>query len=103
MDHIFVEFIQFLLSEFGLVDSETSKNKQRNEQTNRSPDAVEDISILKYPEQLVVCCDFMEVCSLFICKEQVGFPDGVQHGGVQVQRVIWILLICQARVIPLLP
>lgn len=68
-----------------------------------SPDAVKDVSILKYSKQFVVCCNLMEVCSLFICKEQVRLPNGVQHGRIQVQRVIWILFICQSWVIPLLP
>lgn len=68
----------------------------------QSPDAVEDISILEYAKQFVVCRNLVKVCSFFICKEQIGFPNGVQHGGVQVQRVIWILLICQSGVIPLL-
>lgn len=69
----------------------------------RSPDAVEDISILEYPKKLVVCCDLVKVGPLLICKEQVGFPDGVQHRGVQVQGVVWVLLVCQSWVIPLLP
>lgn len=68
----------------------------------KSPDTVEDISVLKYPKQFVVRCNLVEVCSLFICEEQVGFPNGVQHGRVQVQRVVWILLIGQPRVVPLL-
>lgn len=67
-----------------------------------SPDAVKHISILEYPKQFVVSCNLVKVCSLFICKEQVRFPNGVQHRGVQVQRVVWILLISQSRVIPLL-
>lgn len=74
----------------------------KNKNKTWSPDAVKDISILEYPKQFVVCGNLVEVCSLFVCKEQVGFPNGVQHWGIQVQRVIWILLICQSRVIPLL-
>lgn len=75
----------------------TKTNKKK-----RSPDAVQDISILEYPKQFVVCCNLVEVGSFFIGKEQVRFPNGVQHRGIQVQRVIWIFLICQSRVIPLL-
>lgn len=70
---------------------------------NRSPDAVEDISILEYPKQFVVRCDLVKVGSLFIREEQVRLPDGVQHWRIQVQRVIWVLLICQSGVVPLLP
>lgn len=44
----------------------------------------------------------MKVCSLLICKEQVWFPNRVQHGRIQVQRVVRILLVRQPRVIPLL-
>lgn len=68
-----------------------------------SPDAVKHVSVLEYPKQLVVRRDLVKVGALFIGKEQVGFPNGVQHGGVEVQRVIWILLIRQSRVVPLLP
>lgn len=68
-----------------------------------SPDAVKDVSVLEYPKQLVVRRDLVKVGSLFISKEQVGFPNGVQHGGVEVQRVIWILLVRQSGVVPLLP
>lgn len=41
------------------------------------PNRVQNISILKYPEQFVVCGDFMEVGSLLIGKEQIWFPYGV--------------------------
>lgn len=44
----------------------------------------------------------MKVGSFLIGKEQVWFPDGVQHGGVQVQRVVWVFSIGQPGVIPLL-
>lgn len=67
-----------------------------------SPDAVEDVPILEYPKQLVVCRDLVKVGSLLVCKEQVGFPNGVQHGRVEVQRVVGILLVRQSRVVPLL-
>lgn len=43
------------------------------------PDAVEHVSVLEYPQQFVVRRDLVEVCSLFIREEQVGFPNGVQH------------------------
>ena len=45
----------------------------------------------------------MEVGPLLIGKEQVRFPDGVQHGWVQVQRVIGVFIVSQPGVIPLLP
>lgn len=67
------------------------------------PDAVEDVPVLKDPQQLVISGDLVEVGALLVSKEQVRFPDGVQHGGVQVERVVRVLLICQARIVPLLP
>lgn len=45
----------------------------------------------------------MEVGPLLIGKEQVRFPDGVQHGWVQVQRVIRVFVVGQPGVVPLLP
>lgn len=42
-----------------------------------SPYRVQNVPVLKYPEQFVVRRDLMEVCSLLIGKEQIGFPDGV--------------------------
>lgn len=45
----------------------------------------------------------MEVGSLFIGKEQVRLPDGIQHGRVKVQGVIGVLIVGQTGVIPLLP
>lgn len=45
----------------------------------------------------------MEVGPLLVGKEQVRFPDGIQHGWVQVQRVIGIFIVGQPRVVPLLP
>lgn len=45
----------------------------------------------------------MEVSPLLIGKEQVRLPDGIQHGWVQVQRIIRVLIVGQSRVIPLLP
>ena len=45
----------------------------------------------------------MEMGPLLIGKEQVRFPDGVQHGWVQVQRVIRVFIVGQPGVIPLLP
>lgn len=44
----------------------------------------------------------MEVGPLLVGKEQVRFPDGVQHGWVQVQRVVRVFVIGQAGVVPLL-
>lgn len=68
-----------------------------------SPNAVEDIPVPGDPQQFVVCGDLMEVGPLLIGKEQVRFPDGVQHGWVQVQRVIGVFIVGQPGVIPLLP
>lgn len=45
----------------------------------------------------------MEVRPLLVGKEQVGLPDGIQHGGVQVQRVVWVFVVGQPGVVPLLP
>lgn len=45
----------------------------------------------------------MEVGPFLIGKEQVWFPDRVQHGRIEVQRVIRIFSVGQAWVIPLLP
>lgn len=45
----------------------------------------------------------MEVGPLLISKEQIRLPDGVQHGRVQIQRVVGILAVGQAGVVPLLP
>lgn len=44
----------------------------------------------------------MKVGPLLVGKEQVRFPDGVQHGRVEVQRVVWIFAVGQPRVVPLL-
>lgn len=67
------------------------------------PDAVEDIPVPGDPQQLVVCGDLVEVGPLLVSKEQVRFPDGIQHGRVQVQRVIRVFVVGQPGVIPLLP
>lgn len=45
----------------------------------------------------------MEVGPFLIGKEQVWLPDRVQHGGIEVQRVVRIFSVGQAWVIPLLP
>lgn len=68
-----------------------------------SPDAVEDIAIAGDPQQLVVCGDLVEVGPLLVGEEQVRFPDGIQHGRVQVQRVIGVFIVGQTGVVPLLP
>lgn len=66
------------------------------------PDTVKHFAILWNPKQFVVGGDVMEVGTLLIGKEQVWFPNGVQHRWVQVQGIIRILAICQPWVIPLL-
>lgn len=45
----------------------------------------------------------MEVGPLFVGEEQIRFPNGVQHGGVQVQRVVRVLAVGESGVVPLLP
>lgn len=68
-----------------------------------SPYRIKNIAVLEYPQKLVVGGDFMKMCPFFIGEEQIRFPDGVQHGGVEVKRVIWVLAVGQARIVPLLP
>lgn len=72
------------------------------EPAGNSPDAVQHVSVPGDPQQFVVCGDLVEVGPLLVGKEQVRFPDGVQHGWVQVQRVIWVFVVGQPGVIPLL-
>lgn len=67
------------------------------------PNAIQHTPISENAQELVVCSDLMEVGSLLIGKEQVWLPDGVQHGGVQIKRVIGVFPISQAGVIPVLP
>lgn len=67
------------------------------------PDAIEDISVPGDPQQLVVGGDLVEVGPLLVGEEQVRFPDGIQHGWVQVQGVIWVFIVGQPGVVPLLP
>lgn len=78
--------------------------KQFNDQTVllHSPYAVEHVAVFRDAQQLVVGGDLVEVGPLLVGKEQVGFPDGVQHGGVEVQRVVGVLAVGQPRVVPLL-
>lgn len=45
----------------------------------------------------------MEMSPLLVSKEQIRLPDGVQHGGVQVQGVVGVLVVGQPGIIPLLP
>ncbi len=61
-----------------------------------------NIPVFGDPQKLVVSSNLVEIGSLFIGKEQIGFPNGVQHGWVKVKRVIGILAVGQPRVIPLL-
>lgn len=67
------------------------------------PDAVEDVSVPGDPQQLVVGGDLVEVRPLLVGEEQVRFPDGIQHGRVQVQGVIRVFIVGQPGVVPLLP
>lgn len=68
-----------------------------------SPYAVEHISIFRNAQQLVVGGDLMEVGPLLIGEEQIRFPNGVQHGRVEVQRVVRVLAVGKPGVVPLLP
>lgn len=68
-----------------------------------SPDTVEDGSVLEDAQQLVVRRHIVEVGALFVGKEQVRLPNGVQHGWVQVKRGIWVFTVRQPRVVPRLP
>lgn len=68
-----------------------------------SPDAVEDVAIPGDPQQLVVRGNLVEMGPFLVSKEQVRLPDGVQHGGIQVQGVVRVLIVGQPGVIPLLP
>jgi len=45
----------------------------------------------------------MEIGPFLIGEEQVWLPDGVKHGGVEVEGVVGVLTVSQAGVIPLLP
>lgn len=67
-----------------------------------SPDAVEDVAVSGDPQKLVVCGNLMEMGPFLISEEQVRLPDGVQHRGVQVQRVVRVFIVRQPWVIPLL-
>lgn len=67
-----------------------------------SPYTVQNIPVFGDPQKLVVSGNLMEISSLFIGKEQIGFPNGVQHGGIKVKGVIGIFAVGQPRVIPLL-
>lgn len=68
-----------------------------------SPDAVEDVAVAGDSQQFVVRGDLVEVGSLLIGKEQVRLPDGIQHGRIEVQRIIRVFIVGQTGVIPLLP
>lgn len=67
------------------------------------PYAVEYVAVLGDAQQLVVSGDLMEIGTFLIGEKQVRLPDGVQHGRVQVQRVVRVLAVGQPRVVPLLP
>lgn len=69
----------------------------------RSPNAVEHVAVFRDAQQLVVGGDLVEVGPLFVGEEQIRFPNGVQHGGVQVQRVVRVLAVGKSGVVPLLP
>ncbi len=66
------------------------------------PYAVEHVAVFRDAKQLVVGGDLVEVGPLLVGKEQIRFPDGVQHRRVEVQRVVGVLAVGQPRVVPLL-
>lgn len=68
-----------------------------------SPYAIQHVPIFRDPQQLVVSGNLMEIGTLFIGKEQIWLPNGVQHGGVEVEGVIRVFTVSQSGVIPLLP
>lgn len=90
------------------VETETNDGRLRSlkklflSSLSRPPDGVQHIAVLEYPEQLVVRGDLVKVSPFLVSKEQIWLPDGVQHGRVQVQRVIWVLRVGQPGVVPLL-
>lgn len=86
----------------GLQATRSGGDIQRSHGVTRSPDGVQNVAVLEDPQELVVRGDFVEVGSLLVGEEQVRFPDGVQHGRVQVQGVVRILGIGQPGVVPLL-
>lgn len=60
----------------------------QNPELNRAvvvPDAVKNSSVLEDPQQLVLCGDVVEIGAFLVGEEQVGLPDRVQHGGIQIQ------------------
>jgi len=67
------------------------------------PYAVQHVAVLGDAQQLVVRGDLVEVGALLVGEEEVGLPDGFQHGRVQVQRLFGVLAVGQAGVVPLLP
>lgn len=73
------------------------------EEKGSAPDAVEHVAVLEYAQQFVVSGDLVEVGPFLIGKEQIRLPDGVEHGGVEVERVVGVLPVSQPGVVPLLP
>ena len=67
------------------------------------PYAVEHVAVFGNAQQLVVGGDLVEVGPLFVDEAQVRSRNGVQHGRVQVQRVVGVLAVGQSGVVPLLP
>lgn len=49
------------------------------------PDAVKNSPVLEDPQELVLSGDVVEVGAFLVGEEQVGFPDRVEHGRVQIQ------------------
>lgn len=86
------------------------KDAQRDQETSpapkekgSAPDAVEHVAVLEDAQQFVVGGDLVEVGPFLIGKEQIWLPDGVEHGGVEVERVVGVLAVSQPGVVPLLP
>lgn len=66
------------------------------------PDTVKHFAIFWNPKQFVVSGNIVEIGTLLIGKEQIWFPNGIQHRWIQVQGIIRVLAICQTWIIPLL-
>lgn len=49
-----------------------------------APDAIQNRPIFEDPQQLVFSGDLVEISCFLVCKEKIRFPDGIQHGRIQV-------------------
>lgn len=93
--------IQLAMQNQATVGQEKS-GKVKGAAKGGSPDTVEHFAILWNSKQFVVSGDIVEIGTLLVGKEQIWFPNGVQHRWVQVQGIIRVFAVCQPWVIPLL-